>query len=115
MGEKRGGACARVDVMKFLALGALLLVSACATAVSHPTKTTAEMQTDIKLCSDEANRKFWMDSIAALYNAYDCLEGKGYKREEPALGAGLDRTLGAAPKPKPGPVQPCRVPCRKGG
>lgn len=95
----------------FLALP--LLAAGCATAVYNPDKTAAEQAADIQLCSDQANRKFWMDSIAALYNAYDCLEAKGYKRDKSGLDAELERSLGGAPARKAGPVLPCAVPCRR--
>ena len=91
----------------------LVLAGGCATKVYNPTKTAAEQAVDIRYCSDEANRKFWMDSIAALYNAYDCLEAKGYSRDQNGLDVQLDRALGGAPPPKKGPVQPCTVPCRR--
>ncbi len=70
------------------------------TKVYNPNKTAAQQQADIAFCSDEANRKFWMDSIAALYNAYDCLEAKGYTREQPALAAELERARSAALRPR---------------
>ena len=98
--------------MRVLLLLLPLLVGGCATKVYNPGKTLAQQQADIQFCSDEANRRFWMDSIAALYNAYDCLEAKGYTREQPAIGADLERALGGGTRGKPGPVLPCRVPCR---
>lgn len=98
--------------MRSLLLVLPLLASGCATKVYNPNKTAAQQQADIAYCSDEANRRFWMDSIAALYNAYDCLEAKGYTREQPALAAELERAFGGARPKKSGPVQPCKVPCR---
>jgi hypothetical protein len=91
----------------------LLLVplAACAAQVSHPTKTEAEMRVDIKMCTQQANHKYWMDPIAALYNAYDCLEAKGYRREHGDLAGRVEQAMGEShPAPK-GPAQPCRVPC----
>jgi hypothetical protein len=99
--------------MRPLLLALLLLAGGCTTKVYNPNKTAAQQQADIAFCSDQANRKFWMDSIAALYNAYDCLEAKGYTREQPALAAELERAFGGTPPKKPGPVLPCKVPCRE--
>jgi hypothetical protein len=99
--------------MRVLLLALPLIAGGCATKVYNPTRTLAQQRADIQFCSDEANRRFWMDSIAALYNAYDCLEARGYTREKPAFGAELERALGGPPPPKkPDPVLPCRVPCR---
>ena len=102
--------------MKMHVLAALGLLSACAPAqVTHPTKTAAQMQADIHLCTQQANRAYWMDPVAAMYNAYDCLEGKGYQRDSKHISSQVERALGEAPKkPQPqGPVLPCKVPCRK--
>jgi hypothetical protein len=98
--------------MRVLLLALPLFAGGCATKVYNPAKTAAQQRADIQVCSDEANRRFWMDSIAALYNAYDCLEAKGYTREQSTLGADLERALGGGSVKKPGPVLPCRVPCR---
>ncbi len=100
--------------MRLLICALPLLAAGCATRVYNPQKTAEQQQADIKICSAEANRKFWMDSIAALYSAYDCLEAKGYKREQDGLSAAVERAFGGAPPAKPGPVKPCRVPCRGG-
>jgi hypothetical protein len=89
------------------------LAPSCATQVYHPTKSEIEMQADIQLCSDEANRKFWMDSIAALYNAYDCLEAKGYTRAQSSAGERVEKAVAAGAKTKGAPVEACRVPCRR--
>jgi hypothetical protein len=99
--------------MKLLPLVLVVLVSACAAEVTHPSKNAAEMQADIDLCTDEANRKYWMDPIAALYNAYDCLEAKGYKRGRGDLASKVEKAMGEAPPSPKGPVQPCRVPCKR--
>lgn len=91
-----------------------MLLSACAAQVSHPTKTLAEQQVDIDTCTDAANDKYWMDPIAALYNAYDCLEAKGYQRGNKAVAAKVERAVKERPA-RPGtgePPKPCRVPCR---
>ena len=107
----------------------LLLAGACTAQVTHPTKSLAEQQADIDLCTREANHKYWMDPIAALFHAYDCLEAKGYQRVNKALQAKVEQTVGpkAPPPPRPvgapapaatptpttpGTVQPCRVPCK---
>ena len=91
-----------------------LLAPACAAKVYHPTKSGPEMQADIKYCSDEANRRFWMDPVAALYNAYDCLEAKGYSRAEAQAGKKVERAVTRGRKGlAPGEV--CRVPCRPPG
>jgi hypothetical protein len=107
-----------------LALSPIAL-AACTAQVTHPTKGVIEQQADIDFCTREANHKFWMDPIAALLHAYDCLEAKGYKRVNKALRAKVQQTVGptaprpprpadaavpAAPAPKS--VEPCRVPCR---
>jgi hypothetical protein len=94
------------------------LLAGCAAQVSHPSKSTAEMRADIDLCTDEANRKYWMDPIAALYNAYDCLEAKGYRRGKGDMAAQVERALGEAParrseqEKKAQPAMPCKVPCK---
>jgi len=89
-----------------------VLLSACAAQVSHPTKSEPEMRADIKLCTDHANHRFWMDPLAALYNAYDCLEAKGYQRGHTGLARQVEQALGERRTGPPAPVQPCRVPCR---
>ena len=96
-----------------------ILAAGCAAQVSHPTKSTVEMQTDIDQCTGDANRKYWMDPIAALYNAYDCLEARGYRRGKGDLAAQVERALGDAParqaeadRKAAQPALPCRVPCK---
>ena len=78
------------------------------------------MRADIKLCTDEANHKYWMDPIAALYNAYDCLEAKGYRRGQKDLAGKVEQALGEGERARQPrspnqrlPNQPCRVPCGK--
>jgi hypothetical protein len=105
-----------------------LALAACTAQVTHPTKSLAEQQVDIDLCTRDANHKYWMDPIAALLHAYDCLEAKGYQRVNKALQARVQQTVGpTAPRPPrpadepavsrpapaspPAPAQPCRVPC----
>jgi hypothetical protein len=95
-----------------------IALAGCAARVSHPTKTLAEQQVDIDLCTDQANRKYWMDPVAALLNAYDCLEAKGYKRGQAGMAAkvkeGVDarRPQGSEARPPEVP-KPCRVPCKQ--
>ena len=92
----------------------LVLLAGCATQVSHPTKSEPEMRADIQLCTREANHKYWMDPVAALYNAYDCLEAKGYQREHGDLAGKVEKAMGdSRPEPK-GPAKACRVPCPRG-
>ncbi|MFN3389720.1 MAG: hypothetical protein ACK40O_12410 [Allosphingosinicella sp.] len=97
------------------AAAALLLVPGCAAQVTHPTKSVAEMQADIDLCTDQANRKYWMDPIAALYNAYDCLEAKGYERDRNDMAGKVEKALGEAParETERRKAEPCKVPCRR--
>jgi len=87
-------------------------LAACAAQVTHPTKSVAEMRVDIDRCTDRANDKYWMDPIAALYNAYDCLDAQGYQRGKAGLSAQVEKSLGEkkAARPK---GQPCVVPCRR--
>ncbi len=100
--------------MKIHILFAFALLSACAAKVTHPTKTPAQMQVDIDICTKEANATYWMDPIAAMYNAYDCLEAKGYQRDSTHISSQVERALGEAKKAKPqGPAKPCAIPCRK--
>ncbi|HEY0086888.1 MAG TPA: hypothetical protein VGB65_13410 [Allosphingosinicella sp.] len=98
------------------AIAAALLLAGCQAKVSHPTKTLAEQQVDIEGCSRAANDKYWMDPIAALLNAYDCLEAKGYRKGDADVSAQVQRAVNNKPAvgpPKaPGEApKPCRVPC----
>ncbi|HEY0148463.1 MAG TPA: hypothetical protein VGB70_05605 [Allosphingosinicella sp.] len=100
----------------FLATAAAILLAGCTAKVSHPTKTLAEQQVDIEGCTDAANDKYWMDPIAALLNAYDCLEAKGYKRDNAAVASQVQQAVKErrpAQRGAPPPV-PCRVPCKSG-
>jgi len=87
------------------------LLAACTASVSHPTKSRDEMQADIDLCTGEANRRYWMDPIAALYNAYDCLEARGYRRDRGDFAARVERAMGEGRRAAQQPSAPCRVPC----
>jgi hypothetical protein len=98
-----------------LALAALLL-AACTAQVSHPTKTLAEQQVDVDLCTRDANHKYWMDPIAALLNAYDCLEAKGYRKEKSGLKEQVERAAGDDRERRSArgePQRPCPVPCKR--
>ena len=88
-----------------------LLLAGCTAQVSHPTKTLAEQQVDVDFCTREANHKYWMDPVAALLNAYDCLEAKGYKRGNASVSEKVESAVRGANRPKTRPVEPCRVPC----
>ncbi|HEX8583592.1 MAG TPA: hypothetical protein VF680_04205 [Allosphingosinicella sp.] len=99
-----------------LILGLGIALAGCQAKVSHPTKTLAEQQVDIEGCSRAANDKYWMDPIAALLNAYNCLEAKGYRKGDAAVSAQVQRAVNN--KPAVGPPRapgeapkPCRVPC----
>ena len=105
-----------------LAFLPLALLAACAAEVSHPTKTLAQQQVDIDECTDQANRKYWMDPVAGLLNAYDCLEARGYRKGQTKLSGDVERSIGAdrerkksAPQPAAtdAPAAPCKVSCRR--
>ena len=94
-------------------------VQACTASVYHPTKSAGEMQVDVDLCTREANRRYWMDPIAALYNAYECLEAKGYSRSQRDFATRVERALGegqpaaAAKAAEEQRRLPCQVPCKR--
>ena len=57
-----------------------------------------------------------MDPVAALLNAYDCLEAKGYRKEKSGLEAQVERAAGddrERRRERGEPQKPCPVPCRK--
>ncbi len=100
--------------MRFAFILALPL-AACTAQVSHPTKTLAEQQVDIDYCTEWANDKYWMDPVAALLNAYDCLEARGYRKEKSGLKAQVERAAGedrVRRRNRGEPQKPCAVPCR---
>ena len=97
--------------MKLLPPFLILALAACTAQVTHPTKSLAEQQADIHFCTSQANHQYWMDPIAALYHAYDCLEAKGYKRSNKDFAAQVEHMLGERPAPPKAPPEPCRVPC----
>ena len=101
--------------MRFAFFAALPL-AACTAQVSHPTKTLAEQQVDVDFCTKWANDKYWMDPVAALLNAYDCLEAKGYKKEKSGLEQQVKRAVGedrVRRRDPSDPTRPCTVPCRR--
>ncbi len=65
--------------MKSLLL-VLVALTGCATQVYHPTRTRAEQERDVRLCTEHGKLAEPMEPIAALNVAYECLEKKGYKR-----------------------------------
>ena len=95
------------NVLAFLPL----MLAACTAQVTHPTKTLAEQQVDIDFCTNEANHKYWMDPIAALLHAYDCLEAKGYQRSNAHVSSRVESAVRGKDRPAVRPAQPCRVPC----
>jgi|GEM_PF-1519831 len=111
-------------LLALLPFASALALAACTAQVTHPTKSLAEQQVDIDFCTRDANHKYWMDPVAALLHAYDCLEAKGYQRVNKALQARVQKTVGpGAPRPPrpaetpaqtavPPVVEPCRVPCK---
>ncbi len=101
--------------MRLALLLPLAALAACTAQVSHPTKTLAEQQVDIDHCTEWANDKYWMDPVAALLNAYDCLEARGYRKERGGLKAQVERAAGAdrVRRHNPqDPTRPCKLPCR---
>jgi hypothetical protein len=53
-----------------------------------------------------------MDPIAALLNAYDCLEAKGYSRKNKDFARQVEKSAGETRGAPRGPALPCRVPCK---
>lgn len=102
-----------MDRRLILRVAALVLfpLAGCTAQVSNPAKTNAEMQADIDFCTRQANHKYWMDPIAALLHAYDCLDAKGYKRSGSDFATQVEHSIGEGPKRPTAPPQPCRVPC----
>lgn len=95
------------------ACAASAALAGCAANVYHPTKTGAEMQADVDACTTRANRRYWMDPVAALYRAYDCLEARGYQRDERDFAARVERALGERRRERAErAAEPCAVPCR---
>jgi hypothetical protein len=107
--------------MKVGALLLLSLLAGCTAKVTHPTKSVTEMQLDIDQCTDRASRKYWMDPVAALYHAYDCLEAKGYQRSHKDLASRVEKAIeGSGPRDEserrpPVPKTPCKIPCKPKG
>ena len=102
------------NLLGFAAVGvAGALLAACTASVTHPTKSASEMQADIDQCTQRAHNRYWMDPVAALYRSYDCLEARGYRRDEGDFAAQVDRALGERRAAPEQPREPCRVPCRR--
>lgn len=101
--------------LALLPLTFALALAGCAAQVTHPTKSLAEQQVDIDQCTDAANRKYWMDPIAALLNAYDCLEAKGYEKGKKGFEDQVKRSSNddRARKRAADPGLPCVVPCKR--
>ena len=66
--------------MKHAFLLPMLLLGGCMTEVHHATRSKAEMQRDIRICTEHGKLSEPIEPIAALNVAYECLERKGYKR-----------------------------------
>lgn len=67
--------------MRHLLFPLMLLVGGCMTMeVHHDSRSKAEMQRDIRICTEHGKLSEPMEPIAALNVAYECLEQKGYKR-----------------------------------
>jgi hypothetical protein len=90
---------------------AAVFLAGCAASVTHPTKSVAEMQVDIDGCTRSANDKYWMDPVAALYSAYDCLEEMGYRRGRKDFAGRVERALGEERRVRQDASKPCAVPC----
>jgi hypothetical protein len=97
--------------MKLLPILLVPALAACTAQVSNPGRTLAEQQADIHFCTSKANHKYWMDPVSALFDAYDCLDAKGYKRSQKDFAAQVERALGQPPALSKAPPEPCRVPC----
>ncbi|HEX9933004.1 MAG TPA: hypothetical protein VGB08_09205 [Allosphingosinicella sp.] len=96
------------------AAAAVAALPACTANVYHPTKTAAEMQADVDSCTATANGRYWMDPVAALYRAYDCLEARGYQRSERDFAARVERALGERRRERAATTaEPCAIPCRR--
>lgn len=88
------------------------LLASCATSVVHPTKTDAEMRTDVAACTDQANRVHEWDPFAALDYAYECLAKLGYERQHAGFEARVQTAVAADRVEKKQPPLSCVVPCR---
>jgi hypothetical protein len=103
-----------VVLLAAAAAAAAAALPACTANVYHPTKSAAEMQADVDSCTSRANRRYWMDPVAALYRAYDCLEARGYQRSEGDFSARVERALGERRRERAAATaEPCAVPCRR--
>jgi hypothetical protein len=111
--DKAGVRC-HDQCLKLLIAALLPAVGGCTAQVYHPTKSPAQMQADVALCTHQANKEVWYDPIAALYRAYDCLEDKGYRRSNKDFASQVERAFGESRKEQDG-AKPCRVPCLPAG
>jgi len=103
--------------MRLYIVAIAFAAAGCTTKMSHPTRTAAQQQTDIKLCSVAAQRKYQLDVLAQIAAAFNCLEHKGYRRERTDVSISLHHALGVPPPPSRAaqmPKGPCQVPCRGG-
>lgn len=98
--------------MKLVLCVSVLLLTACTATVWHPERTREQMQADIGRCTDEAERRHSLDAVSALYDAFNCLEAMGYRRDQTGLASQVDRNLKQRPSAARPPGAPCQVPCR---
>ena len=89
------------------------LLCGCTTTVTHPSKNQQEMRVDIDLCTEAATTKYWYDAVTALYEAYGCLEEKGYKRTAHGWSEQVEQAMGERRAKSSEPNRPCVVPCKR--
>ena len=75
--------------MRLLALPILLLLSGCATAVYHPTRTLEQQKKDIEICHEHGTLTTNFNAISALDEVFKCLEAKGYRKGKAPAGQQL--------------------------
>ena len=56
------------------------LLGGCVVQVTHPTRTRAEQERDIRVCDDQGYYSSPNDPLLAYQLTSDCLEAMGYKR-----------------------------------
>ncbi len=101
--------------MKLALCALVLLLAGCTATVWHPDRTREQMEADIARCTDEADRRYSLDAVAAMLDAFSCLEEMGYRRQHSGLAARVEEDLKQRPRPAPSappPGAPCQVPCR---
>jgi hypothetical protein len=64
----------------------IVLLGGCAVQVTHPTRTRAEQERDIRICDDQGYYSSPHDPLLAYQLASDCLEAKGYQRRKAGPG-----------------------------